>query len=315
MISLNGTTPTNVSALALQHPSWQMILARHGRSFWLASQFLPPRVRQETTVLYAFFRLLDDLVDTGMVAAEQARIMLLSWRDWLTSDFSSSPPPDPTLATAIASIYRYYRLPRIYALDLIDGLIGDLHPRRIENYEQLLHYCYSVGGTVGLTLAPLLGVCCARGAQAACTLGQAMQLTNIARDLGEDLRRNRLYIPRQDLRRFSVDEHDLFQLARNFAPAPPPVRQLVRLQSIRAKLLYQRARDGFACLPGDVRFGIIAAAELYSSILIAIERNGYDSIRTRAVAGADDKLLALLRAWRLQRQFRRGEMKPCPTCG
>ncbi len=289
------------------------ILARHGRSFWLASFFLPVSIRSDITTLYAFFRTLDNFADDPQYPEPIARSLLLSWRTWVLFDFRP-PPPDPALATLVASVFQRYHLNPNYTVELIDCLLDDLRPRRLTTFAELLHYCYGVGGTVGLTLAPLLGVQCRRGLEAAKTLGLAMQLTNIARDVGEDLRRHRLYLPQEDLSRFRVSESSLRALATEFAPPPQEVRLLIRLQTERARLLYDRAQHGYTCLPRPVRFGILSAAELYRSILTALERNRFDSLRLRAVTGADDKILAILRAWRLHQSLERDRRKPCPTC-
>ncbi|MFN3336355.1 MAG: phytoene/squalene synthase family protein [Thermomicrobium sp.] len=292
----------------------RQVLARHGRSFWLASLLLPPSVRSDITILYAFFRTLDDLVDERTLSVSETRSSLLTWRTWISTGFRSS-PPDPELGQAVEHVFRRYRLCPVYTIELIDSLLGDLHPRRTGTRDELLRYCYGVGGTVGLTLAPLLGVHCSIGREAACTLGIAMQLTNIARDLGEDLRRDHLYFPREDLQRLGICESALFTLAKDYSQPPPEVRRLVQLQASRAQQFYQRAREGYVCLPHRVRLGIIAAAELYGTILTALERNGYDSIRRRAIASPDDKLFAIFRAWQLTHRYRRREETPCPTCG
>lgn len=314
MISLGLPKRTNGSRQHGIHDRAGEILARHGRSFWLASLLLPSPIRRDITLIYAFFRMLDDLADEQTLSPPEARFSLLAWRHWIVTGFQAS-PPDPQLAQAVEHVFRRYRLRPAYTIELIDSLLQDLHPRRIRTRDELLRYCYGVGGTVGLTLAPLLGVHCRLGNEAACTLGIAMQLTNIARDLGEDLRRDRLYIPREDLERFGVNETALFALAREHRNPPLEVRRLVALQALRAQQFYQRAKRGYPCVPGHVRFGIIAAAELYRNILTALERNDYDSIRVRAVAGFDDKLIAILRAWRLKnRQSQRGGQE-CPTCG
>lgn len=303
MISSKASVARSSAVFDRDVPSvaWSHVLARHGRSFWLASRFLPARVRTDTTILYAFFRTLDDIADDRTVDPLTARRVLHAWQKWIRDGFQGL-PPEPRLGRSVVRLYHRYALTSSYLIDLIDGLIADLEPRRIRTRAELLHYCYQVAGTVGLTLAPVLGVHCQQGREAAYMLGIAMQLTNIARDLGEDLRRDRLYVPTEDCHRFGLDEQELLARAKGFAPPCHRVRELVHLLVTRARLFYRRAAIGYPCLPNDVRFGIVAAAELYASILVAIERNGFDTLRVRAVAGTDDKVLALLRAWSLARR-------------
>ncbi len=292
---------------------WENVLARHGRSFWLASRLLPETVREPASILYAFFRHLDDIADKTGYPEEAAR-QLAAWRTWIVSGFRM-PPPQPELATAVADVFRRYHLDPQFTLDLLSGLEDDVAQRRIETRQDLLNYCYQVGGTVGLTLALILGVSCTAGLAAARSLGIAMQLTNVVRDLGEDLRMGRLYLPREDIHRFGLREEQLFELAQRRTRPTPELQALLRLMVTRARSYYHFASDGFACLPDTVRFGIVAAAELYAGILRVVEHNEYDTLRLRAVVSSDEKLLAVLRAWHLDRRFRRRKVTRCRTCG
>ncbi len=313
MISLFEPLFRQPSSRTTSWQRWEYVLARHGRSFWLASRLLPPTVREPASIVYAFFRHLDDIADKTArpeVAAQQ----LAAWRTWIVSSFRVS-PPQPELAAAVADVFRRYHLDPRFSLDLLSGLEDDVAQRRIETRQDLLHYCYQVGGTVGLTMAPILGVSCPAGLAAARSLGIAMQLTNIVRDLGEDLRMGRLYLPREDVHRFGLREEQLFDLAQRRTRPTPELQALLRLMITRARSFYRFAGEGFACLPDTVRFGIIAAAELYAGILRVVEHNQYDSLRLRAVVSSDEKLLAVLRAWHLDRRYRRREETRCRTCG
>ncbi len=302
-------------SVELEHDSaWNETLARCGRSFWLASRFLPRETRHDVTIIYAFFRHLDDIADTGRLEPQLAEAMLRSWQAWLVSNFAT-PVPKPSLARAVARVYTRYGLPPQYACDLIDGLLADLSPRRIRSHPELYHYCYQVAGAVGLTLAPLLGVHCRLGLSAANALGIAMQLTNIARDVGEDLRRGRVYLPLEDLARFGVDPSEVERLANEFRPPDHRLQAVIRLQVARARQFYRQAIRGYPCLPPRVRLAIIVSAEVYGAILQVIERNQFDTIRLRAVAGYDDKAAALLRAWKIHRRLSRGGNCPCPSFG
>lgn len=286
------------------------ILRQHSRTFWWATRLLPPSVRPKVVTLYAFYRTLDQLADDRSVPIEQAPVELRAWRRWVLTDFQSA-PPNPLLGAAVTRVFREHAIPRQYTIDLIDGLLSDLSPRCIESRAELLHYCYQVGGTVGLTLAPLLGVTCQRGLMAARDLGIAMQLTNVLRDVAEDLRHDRVYLPREDLERFDLSADDLHRWIVERRSPPEQLRALIRLYIALARQYYQRATLGYPCLRPDCAFAIRAASALYSAILTVIERNHYDVLRQRAATTSIDKLFILLHIYRQSYRFAGGEACRC----
>jgi phytoene synthase len=311
--SVEPTIVRSRQAEAVEDASWNRVLARYGRSFWLASRFLSATLRREIAVLYTFCRRLDDIADEAADGRNKSAL-LQEWRAWIASEGRTT-APETTLGDAVLPLIARYPARRTYILDLIDGLLEDCRPRVLSTRAELFRYCYQVGGTIGLILAPALGVRCPRGEHAARDLGIAMQLTNIVRDVGEDARRGRVYLPQEDLERFALDATEVLRIGIACAPPPQPLRDVVRLQIYRAQQRYSTARHGYRCLAPDVRLTVIAAAELYASILTVVRRHEYDTIRLRAVAGYDDKLAALLRAWREARQVKRQEAMPCPHCG
>lgn len=249
------------------------LLRQHARSFHAASLLLPRRVREPASVLYGFCRLADDAVDLHGGRAEA--IALLHRR--LDLAYAGRPLPTPA-DRALAWVLQTHAMPRALPEQLLEGLAWDAEGRRYDTRDDLLHYAARVAGSVGAMMAVLMG---ARGAAAlarACDLGVAMQLTNIARDVGEDARMGRLYLPRQWLRQAGIAP-DAWLAAPVHSPALAGVVERL-LQE--ADDLYGRAEAGIALLPADCRPGIRAAARLYAAIGQQVRRQGCNAVQQRA---------------------------------
>jgi phytoene synthase len=261
-------------------------LLRHGsRSFHAASLLLPARVRDPSVALYAFCRLADDAVDCeGGLAPAVARL-----RERLARAYDGRPASHPA-DRALAEVVAQFGMPRTLPEALLEGLAWDAEGRRYDNLSSLLDYAARVAGAVGAMMAVLMG---ARDAVAsACDLGVAMQLTNIARDVGEDARAGRLYLPRDWLREAGIDPERF--LARP-EPSAAISAVIARLLAV-ADSLYARGDAGIARLPAACRPGIFAARLLYAEIGREVERRGYDSVTQRAVVPGRRKLGLLARA-------------------
>ena len=242
------------------------------RSFYAASLLLPARVRHPATALYAFCRVADDLIDDGdppvALAALHRRL------DGIYADRPADYPEDRALAAVAAT----HRLPRLLLDRLLEGFAWDAEGRRYDDLPALEHYAARVAGTVGAMMAVLMGIRDPAALARACDLGVAMQLTNIARDVGEDARAGRLYLPLAWMRGAGIPP-DAF-LAR---PEPSAALAAVigRLLGA-AETLYRRADTGIAALPLACRPGIFAARHLYAAIGEQVIRNGCDSVSSRA---------------------------------
>jgi len=250
------------------------------RSFWAASFFLPRRVRAPATALYAFCRAVDDLVD------------LDGGKDAITQVYRrvqgiyGGAPCDHPADRAFAGVVRQFSIPRALVDALVEGFEWDASDRRYETLADLRGYGARVAGTVGAMMTLIMGVRSRAALARACDLGVAMQLTNIARDVGEDARAGRLYLPRSWLREAGIDpEQWLARPAHGHALASV-VARLLR----EADALYVRAEAGVAALPPDCRPGIRAARLLYSAIGHEVGRRGYDSVSSRAVVPTARKL-------------------------
>lgn len=263
------------------------LTAQHSRSFYLASSLLPAGKRQAMQALYAFCRIADDLVDQpGTDAAT-------TLADWRQRALASEPPLDDPVALAWADARRRYRLPIRYAEQLLEGVARDLRPVRYQTFAELAAYAYGVASTVGLMSMHIVGFKDRRAIPYAVKLGVALQVTNILRDVGEDWRAGRVYLPVKELAGFELSEADLAagRVDRRW-------RAFMRFQVARNRRLYAEAWPGIAWLHPDGRLAIAAAADFYAAILDDIEAHDYDVFTRRAHLSALSKLRRLPGLWR-----------------
>jgi phytoene synthase len=281
-------------------------LSTRARTFALAARFLPARYRRAVVVLYAFCRVIDDLVDDPPpeLSNEQIRARLYGWRRWLHQEGCGSRMPEPEeLAIELEAVLRRFSVPRAYLLALLDGVETDLVPVTICTFKELYIYCMRVAGTVGLAMCHLLGARHTSAYRAAAELGVAMQLTNILRDLGSDLRRGRSYLPADELAQFGYSPARLRYLATTSAIPDDSFRALMRFQIERAQMYYARGLAGVWLLPPEVRLAVLVAGRVYRAILKAIEAQDYNVLGQRAVVSHLVKFrevltaLALVHLW------------------
>jgi 15-cis-phytoene synthase len=261
------------------------------KTFFAASKVLPDRVRGPATALYAFCRLADDTIDLHSDAHGGPAGAMAHLHERLRRLYAGQP-----LAVdadrALAAVVKRFNIPRALLLALLDGFQWDMDERRYDTLDDLHGYAARVAGTVGAMMALIMGTRSPQALARACELGVAMQLTNIARDVGEDARLGRLYLPRQWLREAGLDA-DAWLLAPSFSPALASV--VARLLKA-ADALYRRAELGIADLPRDCRAAIQAARLVYAEIGREVERAGCDSVSQRAVVSTQRKLALVARA-------------------
>jgi 15-cis-phytoene synthase len=257
------------------------------KSFFAASLLLPSRVCAPASALYAFCRLADDAIDLGQdPAAEMAGL-----RRRLDAIYEGRPGPQDA-DRALAHVVHRFAIPRLLLDALLEGFLWDADGRRYETLEEVQDYAARVAGTVGAMMALVMGAQTQRALARACELGIAMQLTNIARDVGEDARNGRLYLPRQWLREAGIDP-DAWLRAPCFNAAIAGV--IDRLLQC-ADALYRRAEHGVAELPRDCRSAILAARLVYAEIGVQLQREGLDSVSRRTVVSKRRKLALIARA-------------------
>lgn len=271
------------------------ILRRGSKSFAAASMLLPAEVRLPATAFYAFCREADDAVDH---AGAMAPLALEGLHGRLDRIYEGRPQADP-VDRAVAEVVRIHALPRALFDALLDGFAWDAAGRRPRDLEELIAYAARVAASVGVVMTLLMGERRPQVLARACDLGVAMQLTNIARDVGEDAREGRLYLPLSWMREVGLDA-DEFLAAPRFTPA---LGKLIERLLCEADRLYLRADGGIASLPAGCRPAIRAARLIYAAIGEELRRTGHNSIDGRAVVPRGRKVALLARsfgalAWR-----------------
>jgi len=258
----------------------------HSRTFYLASRLLPREKRRAVRALYAFCRVSDDLVDKAS-GNRKARI-----EAWRRRALASHPAADSPVALAWAHTRARYGIPMDYANQLLDGIARDIETTRYATFDDLAEYAYGVASTVGLMAMHIVGFDGREAIPHAVKMGVALQLTNILRDVGEDWRHGRLYLPLEELAAFDLTEADVA-----VGRVDDRWRALMRFEIVRNRGLYAEALPGIGRLHSDGRFAIGAAGELYGAILDDIEAHDYDVFRRRAHIGAPGKLRRLPGIW------------------
>ncbi len=262
------------------------VTARHSRSFYRASSFLPREKRRAVRALYAFCRVTDDIVDCPDCNSGQS---LSAWRKMA---LAAEPPLENPVAVAWADTRQRHRIPLRLAEQLIDGVARDLDQSRYATFDDLAAYAYGVASTVGLMSMRIIGYRSAAAIPDAIKLGVALQLTHILRDIGADWRSGRVYLPASELARFALSEEDLAR-----GQVDDRWRAFMRFQIERNRRLYAEAWPGIDLLSKDGRLAIAAAGDLYRRILDDIEAHDYDVFTRRARVSAARKLLGLLNLW------------------
>lgn len=255
---------------------------RHGSlSFHAASRLLPNKVRDPALALYAFCRLADDEVD--LKSDKTASVIDLEKR--LSLAYAGR-PRNAAADRAFTAIIEEFDMPRTLPEALLEGLAWDAMERRYQSLSDLRAYAARVASTVGAMMAVLMGIRERDALARACDLGVAMQLTNIARDVGEDAREDRLYLPLEWFEKAGLAPADFLR-----SPTPSKdIRAMTRRLLAEARPLYDRAEAGIAELPFASRPGIFAARHIYAGIGTRVRAQGFDSITTRARTSRSQKL-------------------------
>ena len=250
-----------------RHDYCQDKAAKSGSSFYYSFMFLPPERRQAITALYAFCREVDDVVDECHDLS-LAQTKLEWWRQEVGRVYAGT--PTHPVGHALKDVIKGFRLPQEQLLEIIDGMAMDLSQTRYLDFKGLQLYCYRVASVVGLLAAEIFGYQDRQTLKYAHDLGLAFQLTNIIRDVGEDARRGRIYLPIEDLQRFEVPAKDLLEARYSDA-----FRELMAFQAERAEKFYDQA---FAQLPAvdrkAQRPGLVMAA-IYRTLLREIAADGF----------------------------------------
>lgn len=263
----------------------------HAKTFYMATRFLPNHKQRSIFAIYGLCRYLDDLVDEAEDLILKKRISSLDvlekldeFKNKLIDTYRGEDQDDPILI-AFSDTLNLYKIPLDLPLQLMDGVKMDLTKNRYQNFEELYDYSYKVASVVGLMTSEVFGYKNPKAIEHAVDLGIAMQLTNILRDVGEDLEKDRIYLPQDELKNFGLNESDLFShtMDNNFI-------RLMKFQIDRANRYYESADLGISMLNRDSRLPVCLARENYSRILSKIEENDYNVYQKRAYLNSTEKL-------------------------
>ncbi|MEW6094548.1 MAG: squalene/phytoene synthase family protein [Chloroflexota bacterium] len=277
----------DANLLERAYAACEWIARQHSRTFYLASALLPEPKRQAARALYAFCRLSDDIVD-----CRQGSDPLQELASWRKRALTSHPSSVDLVVLAWTDARFKFGIPVRYAEQLLDGVAADLTKSRYQTFDELAAYAYRVASTVGLMAMHIVGFSGPEAIPYAIKLGVALQVTNILRDVAEDWRCGRLYLPQEELERFGLSEADIAA-----GKVTPRWREFMRFQIGRIRQLYAESRPGIAMLDEDGRFAIAAAADLYAAILDDIEDHNYDVFSRRAHISTLDKIRLLPDIW------------------
>jgi phytoene synthase len=293
-----GHTMEKLITLDEAYSYCRQISKKHAKTFYLASLFLPKQQQKAIFAIYALLRTVDDVVDMaeeqlakGVITRDDISRMLESWKTKLKDCYAGKVANDPIMM-AWHDTLKTYTIPIELPLDLMDGVAMDIEFKPFETFDELYVYCYKVASVVGLMTIEIFGYSNKEALPYAIELGIAMQLTNILRDVGEDVNRGRIYLPLEDLRRFNYSSEELMQknLNSNFIA-------LMKFQIERARNYYQSSDKGIPMLSSKSRFGVAISSINYGNILSAIEKNNYDVFSTRAYRSFWQKISTIPYVW------------------
>lgn len=272
------------------------------KTFYTSSKLLPQRIQDAARQLYAFCRVADDVVDES----DDIEAAVESLRLRLDAIYALNPDPHPA-DRAFADLALTYSIPRSLPDALIEGFAWDASGRRCKTASDVYAYSVRVAGAVGAMMAIIMRSRSPEAIARACDLGVAMQLSNIARDVGADAKIGRLYLPEDWLREVGI-EPDAF--VHDPRPSPELMIVIERLLT-EADRFYERSISGIAMLPKRCRPAIHASRLLYSAIGHQVRLNGYDSISQRAVVPKKRKLVLIAKA--IQASLFSSDIKPYPV--
>lgn len=283
---------TTVEALEPSYAKAQAVTAQWAKSFYFASRFLPSPKRRAIFAIYDYCRHADNLVDQrGARSADEVRNDILRLAAAIRRMHAGAAPADPRWLALYDTMQRY-PVPLSPMLELLDGVTTDLGPVVMPDFPSLYEYCRQVAGVVGLMIGPVLGATRPEFDQLGIDLGVGMQLTNVLRDVSEDLDHDRVYLPADELAHWGLSRADLE--ARQLTPT---LREFLISQGRRARYYFEVAEPVVEAFPDDgSRLTVRLLQRTYAGILDEIERVDYDVFRTRAYVPFRRKLMILGRA-------------------
>ncbi len=264
------------------------IARTRAKNFYYSFVLLSKEQKNAMCAIYAFMRYCDDLSDEpGATAAPIER-----WREDLSQALAGRVPSDGSIWEAFMDTVERYRIPHRYFYEMIDGVLSDLEPRRIQTFDELYRYCYHVASVVGLTIIHIFGFDDPQALPMAEKCGIAFQLTNILRDVREDAERDRIYLPQEDLARFGVTAEDLRVGRKTEAFA-----RMMEFEAARARQYYDESRPLLNLVHKRSRSSLWALITIYSRLLERIRQSNYDVLARRIRLSTWEKALIVLRGY------------------
>lgn len=267
----------------------ESITKKFGTSYYFATRFLPNDLRQATYALYSFFRIPDEIVDNSILQ-NQADILseLEDWESMWQKVYKDDSSVYPVLKLT-SQVFKKYNIPYQYSIDFLTAMKQDVYTNRYNTYKDLQEYMYGSASVVGLIMSYVIGFNNDKALQYAPYLGEAMQLTNFIRDIGEDYKeRSRIYLPQEDMDKYNVKERDIRdnKITADFI-------KLIKFEIKRARNLYRKSDKGLQYLNKRGRFAVIMASRMYEAILDKVEQNNYDVLNKRARTSKREKIYIL----------------------
>lgn len=287
-------TELDDQALQSAYSHCRTITRIHAKTFYMATRFLPNHKQRSIFAIYGLCRYLDDLVDEAEDLIDNNEISYLEINERLDSfktnliDSYRGVSQNDSILVAFADTLKRYEISLELPLLLLEGVKMDLHKTRYNTFDELYDYSYKVASVVGLMTSEVFGYTNKKALDYAVDLGIAMQLTNILRDVGEDLRRDRIYLPADELENFGIRHQSLMDMENT-----PEFREFMSFQIERARRYYSEADKGIFMLDLDSRLPVLLARENYSRILDKIEDNDYNVFDQRAYLNSAEKLSIL----------------------
>lgn len=267
----------------------QQKTVQSGSSFYYSFKFLSADRRRAITALYAFCREVDDVVDECSDEGV-ARTTLAWWREQVAQIYTGK--PQHPVALALVPLVRQFNLPQEHLMEIIDGMEMDLNQHQYPDFKSLQLYCYRVASVVGLLAAEIFGYTDRKTLKYAHDLGIAMQLTNIIRDVGEDARRGRIYLPQDEMAQFGVHTNDILD-----ARETPAFQQLMQFQIQRAQQYFEQALSELPAVDRKAQISGLIMAAIYRATLAEVALSGCHVLRERVSLPPLRKLWLAFKTW------------------
>ena len=272
--------------------SIEAITKQFGTSYYFATRFLPTDLRQATYALYSFFRIPDEIVDNTKDSSDADILAELNnWQEVWERAYHGGITEYPVL-NLTSKVFHTYHIPYQYSLDFLAAMKQDITIKEYKTYQDLQQYMYGSASVVGLMMTYIIGYTDDKALEYASLLGEAMQMTNFIRDIGEDYdQRGRIYIPQYDLSKYKVTEDMIqkHQVTQEFV-------NCLKYQIQHTRELYRKSDKGLQYLNRKGRFAVIMASRMYEAILGKIEQNHYDVLTKRARTSKREKVYILGKA-------------------